>query len=79
MFPAKAENTAPNKNAGTIEKLAVARYDIGKNITSAWDKEKEPDQWKALIDIITERNPNKQGINISENLHVPGLGGPPPP
>ncbi len=59
-----------NKNAGTIEKLAVARYDIGKNITSAWDKEKEPDQWKALIDIITERNPNKIGINISENFGI---------
>jgi hypothetical protein len=28
-----------NKAKNTIEKLAVARYDVGKNITSAWDKE----------------------------------------
>ena len=28
-----------NKGKNTIEKLAVARYNVGKNITSAWDKE----------------------------------------
>mgnify|MGYP001591119707 CR=1 FL=1 len=44
-----------NKKANTFEKLAVARYDIGKNITSAWNKEEQPDQWKALVDIIKKR------------------------
>ena len=34
-----------DKTKNTIEKLAVARYNVGKNISSAWDKEKEPDQW----------------------------------
>ena len=48
-----------DKQKNTIEKLAVARYDIGKSIKSAWDKEKEPDQWKRLMQLITERNPNK--------------------
>lgn len=56
-----------NKENNTFEKLAVARYDIGKNITSAWNKEEQPDQWKALVDIIKSKNPNKIGINISEN------------
>ena len=54
-----------NKEKNTIEKLAVARYDVGKNIKSAWNKEEEPNQWKALNKIIEERNPKKIGINIS--------------
>lgn len=55
-----------NKEKNTLERLAVARYDIGKSIQSAWDKEKEPNQWKALVKIIQERNPNKIGINFSK-------------
>ena len=54
-----------NKEKNTIEKLAVARYDVGKNIKSAWNKEEEPNQWKALNRIIEERNPNKIGVNTS--------------
>ena len=46
---------------GTMEKLAVARYNIGKSIASAWDKEKETDQWKRLIQLVEERNPRKNG------------------
>ncbi len=57
-----------NKEKNTIEKLAIARYNVGKSITSAWDKEKEPDQWKALVDIIKERDPQKIGINYSDNF-----------
>ena len=54
-----------NKEKQTIERLAVARYDIGKSIKSAWNKEKEPNQWKALSDIIAERNPEKIGVNYA--------------
>ncbi|MFY0630568.1 MAG: M24 family metallopeptidase [Flavobacteriaceae bacterium] len=57
-----------DKKKNTIERLAVARYDIGKSIKSAWNKEKEPNQWKALSDIITERNPKKIGINYSKHF-----------
>lgn len=59
-----------DKVKNTIEKLAVARYNVGKNITSAWDKEKQPDQWQALLDIISTRNPEKIGINYSENFGI---------
>lgn len=59
-----------NKKENTIEKLAVARYDIGENITSAWNKELQPDQWQALVDIIIERNPKKIGINTSEYFGI---------
>ncbi len=57
-----------DKAANTIEKLAVARYDVGKNITSAWNKEEQPNQWRRLVEIIKERNPEKIGINISEDF-----------
>ena len=48
-----------------IECMAVARYDVGEVFKKSWDKEKEPDQWKRLIEIIEERNPSKIGINKS--------------
>ncbi|MFV9482717.1 M24 family metallopeptidase [Christiangramia sp. ASW11-125] len=56
-----------SRKADSIEKLAVARYNIGDAIKSAWNKEKQPDQWKALADIISSRDPKKIGINISDN------------
>ncbi|WP_339847232.1 M24 family metallopeptidase [uncultured Dokdonia sp.] len=57
-----------NKEKNTIEKLAVARYNVGKNIISAWDKEKQPDQWARLLEIIEERNPAKIGLNYSDDF-----------
>jgi len=59
-----------NKTQNTIEKLAVARYNFGENIISAWDKEKEPNQWKRLVDIINERNPEVIGLNYSNNFNI---------
>lgn len=59
-----------NKAENTVEKLAVARYDVGENITSAWDKEKQPDQWQRLVELIEERNPSKIGINVSEYFGI---------
>ncbi len=59
-----------NKAQKTIEKLAVARYNVGKNIKSAWDKEKEPDQWKRLMQLIAEREPSKIGLNFSKDHNI---------
>jgi Xaa-Pro aminopeptidase len=59
-----------DKAKNTIEKLAVARYNVGKNIESAWDKEKEPDQWKRLMELISERNPKKIGLNYSKDHNI---------
>jgi hypothetical protein len=59
-----------NKEKNTIEKLAVARYNFGDNIISAWDKEKEPDQWKGLMQIIEERNPKSIGLNYSDSFNI---------
>ncbi|MFD2098767.1 M24 family metallopeptidase [Flagellimonas iocasae] len=59
-----------NKEKNTIEKLAVARYSIGKSIVSAWDKEKEPNQWKRLVQLIEERNPKKIALNFSKDHNI---------
>ena len=57
-----------------IECLAIARYDVGKSFKSAWNKEEQPDQWKRLIEIIEERNPDKIGINTSADWqHADGM------
>jgi Xaa-Pro aminopeptidase len=63
-----------NAEKKTIEKLAIARYNVGENIKAAWDLTKFPNQWDALIDIITTRNPKKIGINTStHHNHADGL------
>lgn len=59
-----------NKEQNVMERLAVARYDIGDNIVSAWDPESQPDQWAALTEIIRERDPKKIGLNYSEDFNI---------
>ncbi|WP_343486509.1 M24 family metallopeptidase [Allomuricauda sp. d1] len=54
----------------TLDRLAVARYNVGKSIASAWDKEKEPDQWKRLMQLIEARNPKKIGLNFSKDHNI---------
>ena len=50
-----------------VETIAVSRYKVGKRFEGAWDKEKEPDQWKRLAEIVAERDPKKIGVNQSEH------------
>ncbi|MDA1028443.1 MAG: M24 family metallopeptidase [Bacteroidetes bacterium] len=57
-----------------IERLAVARYNIGTSFKSAWNPEEQPDQWARLAEIVEERNPAKIGINVSDTFgHADGL------
>ena len=59
-----------NRQQDSVERLAVARYQVGKSIDAAWDKEQQPDQWKRLIEIIEERNPEKIGVNSSTHFAI---------
>ena len=59
-----------SKTKDGIDPVAITRYNFGKNIRSIWNKEKEPDQWKALSDYIVAQNPSKIGINISEHYGI---------
>lgn len=51
-------------NAG-VDRLAIARYNIGTFFERAWDPESQPDQWQRLAEVIAERNPQKIAINRS--------------
>lgn len=55
-----------NKPTGQdMEKIAIARYDVGKLLKGSWDLDVYPDQWDALVEIIKDRNPRNIGLNIS--------------
>ncbi len=63
-------DSSKNKN----EQLAIARYNVGNQIKAAWDMKKFPDQWDALVDLISTRNPNKIALNYSNDFaHADGL------
>lgn len=51
-----------------LERYAVARYQVDTLFKKAWDKEKEPDQWQRLVDLIKQIKPNKIAINKSEHF-----------
>lgn len=50
-----------------IERLAVARYNIGFFETQ-WFPDLQPDQWKRFAEIVIDRNPAKIGVNFSETF-----------
>ncbi|TAF56775.1 MAG: M24 family metallopeptidase [Sphingobacteriia bacterium] len=57
-----------------LEKLAIARYDVGTAIKAAWDMKAQPDQWDALLDLLQKRQPKKIALNLSESFaHADGL------
>jgi Xaa-Pro aminopeptidase len=63
-----------NSEKKMLEKLAIARYNVGENIKASWDMQKFSNQWDALVDIITTRNPKKIGINTSTHFaHADGM------
>lgn len=63
----------PSANS-PVETFAVARYDVGKSFKRAWDPEKQPDQWAALMELIASKNPKKIALNYSEDFgHADGL------
>ncbi|MEO0558296.1 MAG: M24 family metallopeptidase [Bacteroidota bacterium] len=51
----------------TVERLAVARYDVGP-FPRAWTPEEQPDQWGRLAEIIVERDPERIGVNRSSTF-----------
>ena len=57
-----------------VERLAIARYDVGNLLKGEWDLNTNPDQWDALVKLIKERNPKKIGLNFSKYYaHADGL------
>jgi Xaa-Pro aminopeptidase len=58
----------------TFKKYAVARYPVGKNIQAAWNPEKNPNQWDALVSLLRTFHPKKIALNYSSDFgHADGL------
>ncbi len=51
-----------------LETFGMSRYNTGKLFKTIWNKEEQPDQWKALVDMIAEKDPKRIGINKSETF-----------
>jgi Xaa-Pro aminopeptidase len=48
-----------------VERLTVSRYGMGDLFAGAWDPQAQPDQWKALAELIARRDPKKIAVNTS--------------
>ncbi len=57
-----------NKTSGDLEKIAIARYSVGKLLKGEWNVDVYPDQWEALMSIIKKKNPTSIGLNFSKNF-----------
>lgn len=55
-----------DKSTGVFEKVAIARYAVGKLLKGEWNLDVYPDQYEALRDYIISKDPSKIGINTSE-------------
>lgn len=51
-----------------VEKLAIARYSVGRLLQGSWNVDVYPDQWEALVKTIEEKNPKKIGLNYSDDF-----------
>jgi len=52
---------------GQVDKLSVNRYPLGKPYESAWAGGDLDAQWKALGELIAQKNPRRIGINTSRH------------
>ena len=48
-----------------IERLTVSRYGLGTLFAPAWDPAQQPDQWRAVADIVAARDPKTIAVNTS--------------
>ncbi|MEP4889196.1 MAG: M24 family metallopeptidase [Aliiglaciecola sp.] len=55
-------------NGQAIERLAVSRYDVDSMFRKGWNKEKQPNQWQRLVELIQQKNPQKIALNKSAHF-----------
>ena len=57
-----------------VKALAIAPYNVGDLFERAWDKDSQPNQWQALVDLMEKYDPKRIGINQSKIWgHADGL------
>jgi hypothetical protein len=57
-----------NEETGKLDKIAIARYSVGKLLRGEWNVDVYPDQWEALMNTIREKDPNSIGLNFSKDF-----------
>jgi Xaa-Pro aminopeptidase len=61
-------------NGKTVERAAIARYDVGNLLKGEWDLNTHPDQWSAVNAYINAKNPKKIGLDYSQSFaHADGI------
>ncbi len=58
------------KHGDTFERLTVNRYPLGEPYEAAWEGGDLDEQWRALADLIAEKDPERIGINVSADWPV---------
>lgn len=58
------------RDDGSVEKLSVNTYPFGSPYESVWSGGDLDEQWQALAQLITERDPQRIGINVSRDWPV---------
>ncbi len=54
-------------NGETVDKIAIARYSVGRLLKGEWNVDVYPDQWEALMNIIKDKNPKQIALDYSAN------------
>ena len=54
-------------NGEPVERMAVARYNIGFFETQ-WSPSEQPDQWARFAEIVEEKNPDQIALNYSDDF-----------
>jgi len=55
-------------NGLPLETFGISRYNTGDIFLTQWERESQPDQWKALAEMIVSKDPEKIGINKSRTF-----------
>jgi hypothetical protein len=59
-----------DKENDVLEKMSVSTYYVGKLIKNSWDKSVFTNQWDALKNLIVKYDPDKIGLNYSDNYGI---------
>ena len=55
-------------HGGVLEKIAIARYSVGRLLKGEWNIDVYPDQWEALMNYIKDKDPKNIAINTSDDF-----------
>ncbi|MBT8220953.1 MAG: M24 family metallopeptidase, partial [Bacteroidia bacterium] len=57
-----------NRSEQGIDKIAIARYSVGRLLKGEWNVDVYPNQWEALANVIEAKDPKTIGLNYSTSF-----------